>query len=381
MRLIIRIIAVCLFISSLVLIIVSSGIGSHYCATSLTFQYENHFEDYVSFYDFNSGIALPGQKIVADSETLSPDAVYRYEIPTDRESDVILIDSRTGDRQLIYRSPHIRRVTWSLDSRILLIWEYDGRSPLMMTRIDTETHEALTRYGFAPGFGGLNNTSPDNRYIYAQFPINLVTGTIGLAFVDTVTGDITRFRQATTFPYAWSDDSRWIASEFEGLLSIIDPQTGDYHPEFPEGIAGEGFIWYENSLWFSRIESEEEATIWRANLSDGSIELMVENARLETLSGNGHYASILDGQSGDLAIYNFAIESRYALNYQDTVETDQRVVRYSPNGRCMAILLSEIANPDNQVLRIVDLQSNHNIQQGVLNNSFEFYDMNWIEDD
>ena len=377
MRLIIKIIVMFLLIFSLVIIVSSSRIGASSCASSLEFQDEVRFETHYSRYDFNTGVQIPLEEPESLIRRVSPDGLYRAEIPSEPERDhlVFLTTIETGERQLIYRSQHLLDVAWSASNTILILWEYDGANPLIITRFDTGSNEVLTRIGLAPGLASARSLSPGNTYIYAPIIVN---GTLqqGLFFMDTVSGDITQFRGATGFRQSWSNNGRWVASQLNDSIVIIDPQSGDYHAHFPEAIEGENLIWQGDNLWFTRSNRLNGDNIWRANLSDGSIELVIDNARMEALAPDEAHVIMIDNETGDLVVYDVATNTPYRLNLEERLAGYERMIRFSDDNRCMAILLSHRRHPDSHKLLMFDLQTHRIIQSNSLIGGYDA--MGWI---
>ena len=379
MRLIIKIIAMFLFIFSLVVIVSSSRIAHSSCNSSLEFQDAERFNTYYSRYDFNTGVQISREEPDHLAHLISPDGLYRVEIPIEPERDhlVFLKNIATGERQLIYRNQYLQDVAWSADSNVLLLWEYDGANPLIITRLDTGSNEVLSRVGLTPNIASSRNLSPGNSYVYAPFLIN-GNAQQGLFFINTVSGDITQFRGVTGFHHVWSNNGRWVASQLNDMITIIDPQTGNYHAAFPGEIEGENFIWRDNNLWFTRSSRLNGDNIWRANLSDGSIELMVENARMETLSPDEAHVVIIDHESGDLALYDVASGRRSLLNLADGLANYRRIIRFSENSPCMALLLSHRRNQNEHELMMIDLETKRIFQSHLLNGGYDA--MGWIEE-
>lgn len=357
------------------ILLTTSGIINNDCGAVLQFQLENGSAIDRHIYDFGTGLTFREEQ-----ENINyyhaPNGQYYYDIPwyTGNDNDVFVI-AADGIREQVYSSPFITSVVWSHNSQSLLIWEFDGtREITTVTSLDVETQQVRFRHEFPPTLGRRRLISPDNQYVYAQYPLDVMQFTFGIMFVDTGTGKISRFAEPSEFPYLWSEDNQWVASHFQDMLMIVDPETGNFHPQFPEPILGENHIWHGDKLWFTRTEG-----VWQADITTGEMVSMIANVSLRGLSADAGWATLINNQTGDMELYEFATDNHLPLNIVDLLATHRIDLIYSPDNTCAALLLSEYQNLAVTDLRIINLRNGHiNQRQEIYS---DYSRVEWIQTD
>jgi|GEM_PF-5326670 len=346
-----------------------SGVFHSHCGAILAFGLDPFYHLTVDtrLYDFNTGMSFyvqTGDR--TDRSMYSPDGRYRYDRPryTVNDYNIFLVDNATEERQTVFGSALVWDILWAADSRTLFISERHFEFQRAIIRaFDVETLEMSYQHIFRDA--SLVYQSPDLRYLYVNiFPETAETFQ-GIHFLNTITGDVTEFEGESTARAVWSDDGRWVASQNENRINIIDPQTGDFHPLYNQPISGHNLIWVNSNLWFNRM-SEDGLSIWQANLDDGTISPMIFDASLDIVNNEAGWATIRDGGSGELVLYHLETGTGHPLEITDSLATQDNRMAFSPDGHCAAILLSSDENLFSKDLRIINLETGQETHRQML---------------
>lgn len=321
-------------LSALVIMSVSSNIVDNICGASLTFTYDATSDLGRTYYDFRTGIQHQ-PPFEFTNRQISPNAQYAYE--TSGNNDIFLTALATGSRDRLFSAPFITDTQWSYDSHALIIWELDSaESQVYLMSVDITTGDINFEHQFPNSIGRRREASPNNRYIYVQFWIDIMLGRHGTIFIDTVTGEQTRFAKASEFPYIWSADNQLVLSHSQAGFFIIDPTTGDYHHNTPESINGVRPIWNEDNIWFTRFE-DNHPTVWRYSLVDNSEAPMISDAEIWAISPDETWAYLKHIHSNNATLYHLPKNKEYILpfNFESIFVLDS--VAFTQDMTCVAV--------------------------------------------
>lgn len=320
------------------------------CGTSLALNstIENPINHYL---DERTGITI-ALETIPDNYLLSPDGMT---LVTIRDSEVLLRSVNSRSETLFYEESPVSSVSWSGNSQAIIIQAFDDGGQVHIRSLNIETGNINFEHDFSRAIRWYSMRERDNPYLYAQFIIDPEEGRQGVMFMDTVTGEISRFTNPTSEPYVLSQSGRWVATNSQNGISIIDPQTGDYHPNFPMPIAGGNFQWQgDEVLWFVRRGVRNGVGLWRANIQDGTIDSVIENAHLKTLSDDGQQAYVRNRLTDETILINTQTGERHNLDIGGIATLQFNTPAFSPDGRCIAILITDFPDVEVHQLWIID---------------------------
>lgn len=293
---------------------------------------------------------------------LSPDGRYRYESEqvSETHNELFIVSRRTNQRQMLMQTSIFFVAYWSADSEALLVWEYDDDlSVRRITSIVHRTGELRFVHEFPPTVAAPSRTEY-HRYLYTTYPLPDTSDGRGLIFINTISGDVTRFSESVLGIYGWSDDERWLTAATEDGFYIIDAQTGQTHSHFSNIVEGYNPRWVNGNIWFTHVDNYRPM-IWRANLDDGTISREIDNATLYSVSPNEAWVLMQYHERSsdiDYALYHIPTEQMYPLQLQSHIYISESI--FSPNSACLAIrtlqsqLISRVTIIDVQTLEEIN---------------------------
>lgn len=306
------------------------------------------------YLDEQTGIILTFQASQNEALLMSPDSHFSLEM---RDDELHLNSLNGGTDRLIYGSENISSVHLA-DNRTVIVQEFDeiGAEHHILS-LDIDTGNVNFEYHYPADIRWQALHEQVTPYLYAQFLVNPEDDSQGLMFMDTITGEITRFTEPTAGIYFPSESGRWLASAGRNGISIIDPATGDYHPNFSSAIPGGGFRWQgDDILWFVR-GGADNLSLWRATLTDNRVESVIENARLKALSADGGQAYVRDTNSNEMILVNTDTGERQVIDTGGIPVLQFNTPAFSTDGRCIAILLTDFPDMNTHQLWIIDTET------------------------
>ena len=235
-----------------------------YCGTSPAFNRTQDALDNV-YLDEQTGVLVTLPANQSNNPPFSSASPFQIDV---REGDVFLRSANGSSERLIFSSDTLLSAI-PADSYTVIVQEFDEMNEeQQIISLNIETGEVNFEYEYPASVRWQTINGQVSPYLYAQFLINPEDNSQGLMFMDTVTGEITRFTDLTAGVYLPSESGRWLASFNSGAISIIYPATGDYHAHLSEPVAGGNFRWQgDDILWFTRRNPQSGATfttLWRA---------------------------------------------------------------------------------------------------------------------
>ncbi|MEM9955574.1 MAG: hypothetical protein AAF846_28490 [Chloroflexota bacterium] len=306
----------------------------------------------------------------------SPDGRYHLTRP---DNHIVITDTQTDERVNSLELQTFVNLTWTEDSQSILIWEYLGDSAQnQVTSLDMVTGAIRFQEQYDTELRWRRQDRRNTDYLYSQLILPSDNLQYGVQFLDTETGTITQFEQPTQFLYHWSRDGRYVASVYRETIQIIDPATGDYHPNFPQPIAGDDIQWQaDDALWFNRTQ-DEQTSIWQAHLTDGILTQTLIDAELEAIAPNGEWAYIYDQTLDDMALVHLASGQRHAFSLIHDGRRTRSHIDFSPNRRCAVLQINDM--PQGERLLIFDLMNVRVLREAIIVRG-QFNDLLWVTHD
>lgn len=309
----------------------------------------------------------------AFEQTTSPDNRYAYRYGREQNSDSereILIATRADTIQweALTTSRSLAQVFWSADSSTLIVWEEDSTAIEVnrLAGIEVATGEEDYTHEF---YGRLTDfrLSPTGQYLFAHISLDTHSnqGRTGVVIVDTITGNVSRFEMSPEFYYRlqaysrwaysrWSQDDNWVIIGYDRVFYVINPTTGLSHPRLPIVIRGTHPTWGENDIFYV-----SESGINQISLDSGDISTIVGgevSLRAVNQTHAWFYTPDAAGSDSVDRLYHTPSNTHHSLE-GIRGRHQQSYPEFSPNGQCLAIVLHDTLDYNDNRLLIYDVRS------------------------